>query len=215
MIHQRLIGIFVCVCVLSSLTACTGAQTVTPSEQKPAVIVPTGQKPAVIPPGMKKSAVFAPTEQEPAFDKTFRLEDGMSPVAATLDEVHWLVGNWVGDAFGSKFEEVWNAPSAGSMVGLFKLYDTKGVKFYEILTLVEAGGSLEMRVKHFSEEFVAWEEKSDFISFPLVAIEKDAIHFSGLSFYKIDQNRIDGYIRMRRKTGVSEEKLEYVRRRLD
>ena len=143
--------------------------------------------------------------------KTHRLEDPGQRPAATLDDVSWLVGAWDGTGFGQRFEQVWNPGSAGSMVGMFKLYSDDGVNFYEILLLIEEEGSLEIRVKHFTPEFVAWEEKEDYISFPLVSIDDDAIHFSGLSFYRIDEDTMEGYLAMRSESGVREEKLLYRR----
>ncbi|MDJ0917568.1 MAG: DUF6265 family protein [Woeseiaceae bacterium] len=143
--------------------------------------------------------------------KTFRLDDSGQRPDATLEDVSWLVGSWDGTAFGQRFEQVWNPGSAGSMVGMFKLYSDDGVNFYELLLLLEVEGSLEIRVKHFTPEFVAWEEKEGYITFPLVGIEDDAIHFSGLSFYRTDEVTMEGYLAMKSESGVREEKLLYRR----
>ena len=43
-------------------------------------------------------------------------------------------------------------------------------------------------------------------------IEENAIHFSGISFYRIDENRIEVYLVYRTKDSVREEKLTYRRR---
>ena len=154
------------------------------------------------------SSVYAQSKRT---EHTYKLdEDGAQP-AATLDDVSWLAGSWTGDAFGQAFEQVWNAPSAGSMVGLFKLYQGDKVSFYELLLLVEEEGSLSLKVKHFTPEFIAWEDKEDYISFPLVRIDDDAIHFSGLSFYRVDEDRMAGYIVMRNEDELREEKLSYRR----
>ena len=75
--------------------------------------------------------------EAPSTEHTFRLEDGEQRPRATLEDVEWLAGSWTGSAFGERFEEVWNPPSAGSMVGLFKLYDGDEVSFYEILLIIE------------------------------------------------------------------------------
>ena len=149
--------------------------------------------------------------ETPSTEHTFRLEDGEQRPSASLEDVAWLAGSWTGSAFGEQFEEVWNPPSAGSMVGLFKLYDGDEVSFYEILLIIEEEDSLALRVKHFTADFVAWEEKPDYISFPLVRVDPDAVHFSGLSFYRTGADSIDGYIVMRSASGVREEKLEYQR----
>lgn len=140
--------------------------------------------------------------QEPLTENTFQLPKDAPLGKGRLDDVQWLAGAWTGTAFGSRFEEVWNPASAGSMVGMWKLYDEeKGVNFYELLLLKEEGDGLVLLVKHFTPEFVAWEEKDDFVKFRLVRVEDDAVHFSGLSFYRRGDDRIDGYIVMNHKDG--------------
>lgn len=144
--------------------------------------------------------------QDKLTEHTFKLNKDSQPAKATLEDVQWFVGSWTGTAFGSQFEEVWNPESAGTMVGMFKLFDNeKGVIFYELLLLKEVNDSLEMQVKHFSADFVSWEDKKDFVTFKLVKIEDNAVHFSGLSFYKNGDNKIDGYIVMKQKDGSKTE----------
>ena len=144
-------------------------------------------------------------------EHTFKLDDPANAPPATLDDVSWLVGDWVGTAFGAQIEEVWNPPSAGSMVGLFKFFEEE-VGFYEIMLLVEEEGSLSLKVKHFNADFSAWEEKTEHVTFRLVSIEEDAIHFSGLSFYRTGPDEFIGYIAMRYGDEVREELLDYRRR---
>lgn len=150
---------------------------------------------------------------EPRTEHTYGLEPDESRPEATLDDASWLVGSWTGTAFGQQFEEVWNAPSAGSMIGLFKLYSDDGVSFYELLELRVEDGSLTMKVKHFSADFSAWEEKEDHITFRLVKKEDNALHFGGLSFYLQEDGSIDGYIVMRKEEVLTEHHLTYKRQR--
>ncbi len=149
---------------------------------------------------------------EPHTEHTYKLEPGEPPPAATLDDAAWLTGSWVGTGFGQRIEEVWNAPTAGSMVGMFKLYGDDGVAFYELLLLVVEDGTLGLKVKHFNPDFTAWEEKGDYHTFRLVKKEADALHFKGLSFYKRGHNAIDGYIVMRKGDTLTEHHLRYERR---
>lgn len=148
---------------------------------------------------------------EPRTENTFQLSEGESRPSATLEDASWLVGSWTGTAFGKQFEEIWSAPSKGSMVGLFKLFDDDGVDFYEIMLLTVEDDSLSLKVKHFSAEFVAWEDKADFVNFKLVKKEENALHFAGMSFYKKDKDNIDAYIVMRKGEELSEHELKYVR----
>jgi len=144
-------------------------------------------------------------------EHTFKLDDPGDRPTATLDDVSWLVGNWSGEAFGNTFEQSWNPASAGSMIGFFKLMDSDAVVFYELLLLVEEEGSLSLKVKHFNADFSAWEEKTDYTNFRFIKSEEDAVHFSGISFYRIDKDTMHGYIVFRSGEEVREEKLVYRR----
>lgn len=151
--------------------------------------------------------------QEPLTEHTYSLPKDAPLGSGKLADVAWLSGSWKGTAFGQQFEEVWNPASAGSMMGMWKLFDPeKGVNFYEILLLKEQDDGLVLLVKHFSKDFVAWEEKDQFVTFRLVKVEEEAVHFSGLSFYKNGPDRIDGYIVMNHKDGSkTEHHLAYQR----
>lgn len=145
-------------------------------------------------------------------EHTYAVEPDEERPAATIEDASWLVGSWTGTAFGQKFEEVWNPPSAGTMIGLFKLYDDDGVAFYELLELSVEDGTLSLKVKHFSADFTAWETKEEYVTFRLVKKEDDALHFGGLSFYRRSDNSLDGYIVMRNDEEVTEYHLQYQRR---
>ena len=144
-------------------------------------------------------------------EHTFKLDDPDARPPATLEDVSWLVGSWQGEAFGSTFEEVWNPPSAGSMVGLFKVYKDDVVSFYEILLLVEEEGSLSIKVKHFNADFTAWETKEDYVRFRFIRAAENEIHFSGISFYRISDDEFHGYLVLKNDDKVWEEKLVYRR----
>lgn len=146
---------------------------------------------------------------EPRTEHTYQLSEGEERPAATIEDAAMLVGSWTGTAFGQKFEEVWNPPSAGTMVGMFKLYGDQGVTFYEILLMTVEDGTLSLKVKHFNPDFSAWEEKTDHVNFRLVKKEPDALHFGGLSFYRRDDGNLDGYIVMRNGDEITEHHLFY------
>ncbi len=149
---------------------------------------------------------------EPRTDHTYRLGPDENRPAATLDDASWLVGSWSGTAFGQNFEEVWNPPSAGTMIGLFKLYGDDGAAFYEILLLSVEDGTLSLKVKHFNPDFSAWEDKEDYVTFRLVKIDDDALHFGSISFYRRSDDLIDGYIVMQSGDESREHHLKYERR---
>ena len=144
-------------------------------------------------------------------EHTFQLDDPDNPPAASLADASLLVGSWAGTAFGGTLEAARNPPSAGSMVGLFKLMHDGEVSFYEILLLAEEEGTLNLKVKHFNPDFSAWEDKKEHITFRFIKAEEDALHFSGISFYRISDDELHAYVVMRSGDEVREEKLIYHR----
>ncbi|MEX2327923.1 MAG: DUF6265 family protein [Pseudomonadales bacterium] len=149
---------------------------------------------------------------EPHTPHTFKLAEGEAPPDVRLEELAWLAGTWEGKAFGQTFEEVWLPPAAGTMLGMFKLMRGDEVQLYEIMEIARTDGRLGLKVKHFNGDFVAWEDKPDFVHFKLVGIERDAVHFSGISFYRHGPDRMTGWLVMRNGDDIREEKLEYVRK---
>lgn len=148
---------------------------------------------------------------EPRTEHTFQLSEGESHPDVPVEALAWLSGRWTGTGLGEGFEASWNPPSAGSMVGTFKLFNEGGIEFYELLVLSRVDGVLSLKVKHFSDEFVAWEEKDKFVDFRIVRVDKDAAHFGGISFYRRGADEMDVYIVFRNDAGYREVKLDYQR----
>lgn len=143
--------------------------------------------------------------QERMTEHTFRLPaDGGASPAATLAQMKWLQGRWTGKALGGEVEEVWTAPQAGAMLGIYRLVRDDKPVFYEFMTLVEEEGSLVMRLKHFNPDLTGWEEKDQTEAFRLVALEDDAVHFEGLSMH-IDGDLLTVHLAIENKDGTLEE----------
>jgi len=76
-----------------------------------------------------------------------------------LSDLAWMEGHWRGEAFGGTAEEIWSAPSAGGMMGMFRLLDENGeISLYEFLLIEEGSRGLELRFKHFSPKYEVWEK---------------------------------------------------------
>ena len=97
------------------------------------------------------------------------------------------------------------------MVGLFKLMHEGNVSFYEIMLITEEEGTISLKVKHFNPDFSAWEEKEDYVNFRFIKAEENAVHFSGISFYRISDDEMHAYIVMRQNEEIREEKIVYRR----
>jgi Domain of unknown function (DUF6265) len=138
--------------------------------------------------------------QEKITEHTFKLPAGAKPPAATIGDMAWLAGHWTGEALGGVSEEMYRLVKNGKPV------------FYELLTIVEENGSLVLRLKHFHPNLKGWEEKEKTVDFPLVALEKGAVHFEGMSFHPRDDGTLLVYLVIGSKDGsVREEAFPYKR----
>lgn len=114
-------------------------------------------------------------------------EAGFESPPATLGQMDWLVGQWVGEGIGgAPAMESWLPPSGDTMVGTF--VQTKhgedgaeAIMFTEHMYLMEENGSLVLRLKHFDADLTGWEEKGGMLTFRLVSIEPCAAYFNALT----------------------------------
>lgn len=128
-----------------------------------------------------------------------------SPGAASdadIEEFAWLAGHWRGEGFGGVIEEIWSEPLGGTMMGMFRLVKDDEVEFYELIVIGEDEEGISMKVKHFSRDFVAWEDKKGAIRFDLESVEFDEAQFSGLQI-KRDGDSLEIRLRMSSKDGKS------------
>ena len=158
------------------------------------------------------AAWAAPTSaQSRRTEHTLKLDDPANRPAATIDQMAWLAGTWEGELFGGRFEEHWSAPSVGTMPGIFKLIHDGVVTFYEFAVFVEEEGSLALKLKHFNADMTGWEEKDDFVTFPLVEITDEAALFSGLSYRRQGPDRVLVHLALRRQGELIEEEMTFRR----
>jgi hypothetical protein len=146
-------------------------------------------------------------------ENTLKLDEGSRQPAATLADMSWLVGSWSGEAFGGRFEEVWSPASAGTMLSTFKLTHDGEPSLYEFQMMVQEQGSLVVKLKHFNPDFSAWEEKAEFVSFPLVKIEPSVAWFSGLTYRRVNADRIEVFVAVGDGDEVEETRLVFERAR--
>lgn len=158
------------------------------------------------------ATVAAASGQTPNTEHTLALDDPSRPGTATFADLAWLVGSFEGEAFGGRVEETWNPPSAGTMMGMFKLILDDGVSFYEFMLMEREGETTTLKLKHFTDAFVGWEEPDDFIRFPLVRAAPDTLYFHGLTFRREAGGGFTTYLALRQDGVLREETLVFRRR---
>jgi len=124
--------------------------------------------------------------QEANSANTLRLAEGEESPQAAIDDFSWLSGYWKGEGLGGVSEELWGRPHADRMYGTYALFKEGEAVFSEAMLMTEHAGTVELRIKHFSGDFVAWEEKEDYVTFSLVRLGDNEAYFSGLTFRRTD-----------------------------
>lgn len=119
-------------------------------------------------------------------------EEGFDSPPATLDQMDWLVGQWEGEGVrGAPAMESWLKPMGGMMVGTFVQEDADGaIMFTEHMYLMQESSTLALKLKHFNADLTGWEEKDDFLTFRLVAIEPCAAFFNALTLRCADKDKL-------------------------
>ena len=137
---------------------------------------------------------------------------GAPAPAASVADLAWLAGTWRGEGISGPAEEVYSAPMGGQIVGHFAQSRGGGIWFYELMTIAEAGDSLEYRLKHFNADLTGWEEKGEMMRFPLVAVEEGAWYFDGLTIRRDGSDAMVGAVRIGHDDGTSREAVFRYRR---
>jgi hypothetical protein len=127
---------------------------------------------------------------------------GVPPPAASIDEVAWLVGHWEGKGLGGQSFETISPPVAGQISGHFQQVVGGKIRFYEIYQIVPVGNSLVFRLKHFNADLTGWEEKDQTVEFPLVAIEKEAVYFDGLTMRLAGEGQLESAVSIKQRDGT-------------
>jgi hypothetical protein len=119
--------------------------------------------------------------------------------APTIEAFAFMAGHWRGEGFGGTCEEIWSQPLAGTMVGSFRLVKDGEVQFYELMVLGPDAEGWALKVKHFSKEFVGWEDKEGAVRFAYESVAGSQADFKGLKILR-DGDALAVSVRMRSKT---------------
>ena len=87
---------------------------------------------------------------------------------ASPGDLAWLTGSWHARVGHDDVEEHWTAPAGNTLLATFRWVRDGKVLFYEIEALEEDAGLVYLRVKHFDQKLIAWEEKEAPHEFVLV-----------------------------------------------
>ena len=144
---------------------------------------------------------------------TIPANEGIQSPVASISDVSWISGHWLGEAFGGTVEEIWSSPMGDSMMFVFRLVKDGEVSFYEIGHIKEVGESLILQLKHFNRDLSGWEEKEETVDFKLVRLEENKVFFDNFTFERIDENAINLFVVVKETDEMAEEiKFSYKRK---
>jgi uncharacterized protein YecT (DUF1311 family) len=110
-------------------------------------------------------------------------EPGFTSPPATIHQMWWLEGLWQGEGIeGARATENWLPPTGTTMVGTFiQQTNAGGILFSEHMHIIEEGGSLVLKLKHFNADLTGWEDKEGMVTFRLLSLEHCLARFSALT----------------------------------
>jgi hypothetical protein len=104
------------------------------------------------------------------------------PPTAKLADFGWLEGRWRGDWGPRVAEQVWMAPKAGLMLGVFRLIEGDKPLVIELFSMVQKPDGINFYFRHFTPELVPWEKS-----------EATVLNLTNLDGRKIDfENPVNG-----------------------
>lgn len=110
-----------------------------------------------------------------------RAADAPPPVPATLADVSFMAGRWVGGE-PDLSEEMWSAPEGDSMMGMWRHVAKGRTGIFEFLTLTQEGPSVVLRIRHFDPKLVGREDKERAVELPLVVKGPREAVFEGAEY---------------------------------
>lgn len=97
---------------------------------------------------------------------------------AKLAELAWIAGRWEAGDAENQLEEIWSAPRADAIMGVFRWVRGDKTWMYELLTVTAEGEDVVFRLRHFnSPNLTPWEEKDGALTYKMVLLEKDKVVF--------------------------------------
>jgi hypothetical protein len=137
------------------------------------------------------------------------LAEGEASPPATVTDLAWLEGRWVGEGLGGQAEEIYGAPAGERIMGMFGSVRDGKAEFFEFILIEERSGSLVYRLKHFGADFSPWEAADETVDFPLVAMDADAAYFDGLTLKRTGEGKMVSAVRVKLEDGLSQFEFHY------
>ena len=106
-------------------------------------------------------------------------DESSAPKVDSINQLHWLVGNWEGPIGEGVLGESWLPPRGNTIAAVVRLTNKKGTEFVELIKIEKVDESLELRLNLFDLELRPLEEKPQVLK--LTNISEKGVVFKGVS----------------------------------
>lgn len=138
--------------------------------------------------------------------------------AASIQQLAFMTGHWIGTIDGEPVEEAWSTPAGGVITGFFRWLKNGEVYLYEFPAIETEGKTLVLRIKHFNAGLVGWEERDQAAEFGLEWMKKlevafrqrDTEEFRRIIYRRVDKDTLVAIMQM---NPDGSEKAEFVFKR--
>jgi hypothetical protein len=89
------------------------------------------------------------------------------PPPPAIKDLAWIEGHWICSIWNGTGEEVWLAPAAGTMLGMFRHHSGEQITIYELMEIQQEAAGPVMRIKHFRRGMSGLEAKDESLTLPL------------------------------------------------
>lgn len=145
--------------------------------------------------------------------EVLRLEPDQQPASATLADVAWLAGHWVGTGLGGECDETWLPATDNAMPGIFRYHLNDTLVFSEYMMIEALDSTLTIKLKHFNRDLSPWEDKDRWVEFRLIKIDGQTAYFNGLTYHR-EGNSLTVKLAMRTRDGSRIEEFRFTKKPL-
>lgn len=143
--------------------------------------------------------------EERLTEHTLKATAEATAIDADFSQFKWLIGEWSGEGFGGQCLESWSPAAAGSMMGTFRMVEDNKLNFCEVFLLTKTDKGIYLKLKHFNDQLVGWEEKDKCVNFPLLKVDRNTAWFGGLTYQLQKDGSLKAWLAMKKKDGTFRE----------
>ncbi len=103
---------------------------------------------------------------------------GYAGPQASVNDLGWMTGHWVGAAGPNTLEENWILPEGGSLAAIVRMTGDGGTSMFEVIAIEEKDGSLVLSIQQWDAGFVPRAEAQ---KMELVEISENKVTFKAVS----------------------------------